>query len=171
MTAKRKAGGKLARLEALEAKRAARVEEVKAANWADIERAGARLSPADRAALQSVGLLGGGRDELEDLTRQAAGMGEDGGPRVEVMHPAKAEAEAWEAVALEVPEGARLLAPPAGRVADFVAYFEAVAAEYDALARRVPLAPVLHRLAGICAALERFTARLCEVLAEDRRAA
>lgn len=169
MTAKRKGrGSMLARLEDLEGKEAARVEEVRAWNWSKIEAAYARLSAADRAALRGVGLSAGDGpadvDELEDLNKQCAGMSEDHGPRVDVQHAAKEEAQAWEALALDVPDGVRLTGPPAGRVPAFVSYFEEMGAAYDALACAVPLSPLLQRLARICAALERFTARLCEVL-------
>lgn len=166
MTAKRKAGGKLARLERLEAAHAAHVEEVRAQNWAHIEAAESRLSGLDRAAWRdSVAVLGRHREDREALarmTRACAHLGAD----VPVSHPAKEEAEAW--ATLDVPDGVPLLAPPADRVRDFVAYFEACGAWCDAEARRVPVSPDVQRVARWGAALWRFEARLCEVLAGVR---
>ncbi|KEF34099.1 hypothetical protein RDMS_09020 [Deinococcus sp. RL] len=152
--------GKLARVEALEAREAARREEVRARNWAHIEAAEARLSPADRAALLDAAR---GLEDLELRARMRRATAHLPG-EVPIQHPAKEDAEAWAAVALDVPDGCPLTRPPAGRVEDFAAYFGACGAWCDAEARRVPLSPDVHRLARWGAALWRFQAELCRVL-------
>lgn len=163
MTAKRKTRGTLARLEALEDRQAVRVEEVRARNWAHIEAAESRLCAADRVAWEDAAAVaerGEDPDTLARMTRACAHLGED----VPVTHPAKEEADAWAARAVEVPDGVPFVRPPADRVPGFVAYFEACAAWCDREARRVPLSPDVQRLARWGAALWRFEARLCEVL-------
>lgn len=168
MTAKRKAGGKLARLERLEEAHAARVEEIEAGNRAHLWAAEARLSGLDRAAWEDAAALterGEDPDSLARMTRACAHLGD--GVRVE--HPAQVEAWAWAERVSACPEGVPFPCPPADRVRDFVAYFEAEAAACDAEARRVPVSPDVHRLARWGAALWRFEARLCEVLAGAHR--
>ena len=157
-----RARGKLARLEALEAREEARREDVRASNWAHIEAAEARLSPGDRTAWRDA--VGGQEDPdlIARMTRACAHL-EDGVP---VQHPAKEEAEAWADVALDVPEGCPLLPPPAGRVEDFAAYFGACGAWCDAEAVRLPLSPDVHRLARWGAALWRLWAALALTLGD-----
>lgn len=165
MTAKRKKGPLLARLEDLEAKEAARLEDVRAQNWGQIQRAVSALRPADRAALEDVGVWEGegpDPDTLARISQAVAHLPE--GLGLEGQHAAKEEAEQWAEAWAEVPDGVPLARPPAGRVEDFAAYFEAEALTYDREARRVPLSADVHRLARWCAALSRFTAALCRVL-------
>ncbi|WP_034385991.1 hypothetical protein [Deinococcus sp. YIM 77859] len=155
--------GKLARLEALEAREEARREAVREANWAKIKAAEARLSAADRAAWQDAArVLEHGEDPgtVARMARACAWLPED----LPVSHPAKEEALGWADGALDVPDGVPLGCPPAGRVEDFAAYFEACASWCDAQARRVPLSPDVHRLARWGAALWRFEGALCRVL-------
>jgi len=156
--------GKLARLAVLEDREAVRREEVRAVNWGHIERAEALLYLADREAWKDSGRVlehGEDPDALERMRRACAHLPE-GLP--DVTHPAKEEAEAWADAALDVPDGAPLLLPPAERVEDFAGYFEAAASWCDLEARRVPLSPDVHRLARWGAALWRFDAALCRVL-------
>ncbi|MFC4426977.1 hypothetical protein [Deinococcus navajonensis] len=162
MTAKRKPRGSLARLDVLEEARALRAEEVRAANWAHIEAAEARLSARDRAAWQDAVAVTGGEDpDILDRMRKACAHL----PTLpDLPHSAKEEAEAWGAVALERPDGEPLLCPPADRVPAFVAYFEVCAAWCDREAVRVPLSLDVQRLARWGAVLWRFEAALCEVL-------
>jgi hypothetical protein len=159
MTAKGKIGGRLGRLARLEEARAAQVEEIRAKNWAHIEAAEARLSAADRAAWKDAGdVLERGTDpEAVARMRRACAHLFEGLP---VEHPAKEEADAWEA--LDVPDGAPLARPPADRVEDFLAYFELCAAWCDAQALRVPLSPDVQRLARWGVALWRFETALCQ---------
>lgn len=163
MTVKGKTGGKLARLARLEEAHAAHVEEVRARNWAHLEAAESRLCAADRAAWKDAADVlehGADPDALARMHRACAHLGED----LPVTHPAKEEAEAWAEVALDVPEGAPLTRPPAGRMGDFVAYFEACAAYCDAQAARLPLSLDVQRLGRWGAALWRFEAVLCREL-------
>ncbi|MDL2343102.1 hypothetical protein QOL99_02945 [Deinococcus sp. MIMF12] len=157
-----RARGKLARLEALEAREAARREEVGAANGAHIEAAEARLSPEDRAAWRDASRGLEDPDTVARLTRACAHLPEG----VPFPHPAKEEAEAWADVALDQPDGCPLLAPPAGRAADFAAYFGACGAWCDGEARRVPLSADVHRLARWGAALWRLWAALALTLGD-----
>lgn len=155
--------GKLARLEALEEAHVARLAEVQAENWAHLQAAESRLSATDRAAWKdSLAVLEQGQDpECLDRMRQACAHLPAALP---VDHPAKEAAERWADRALNVPEGAPLLSPPAERVAEFLAYFEACAAYCDAVAVQLPLSPDVQRLARWGAALWRFEAALCRVL-------
>lgn len=163
MTAKGKTGGKLARLARLEEAHAAHVEEVRAHNWAHLEAAESRLCAADRAAYRDAlaVLEHGAESGTEDRMRRACAHLPEALP---VTHPAKKEAEAWAEAVLDVPEGAPLARPPAGRVGDFVTYFEACAAYCDAQAVRLPLSPDVQRLGRWGAALWRFEAALCREL-------
>ncbi|PTA68991.1 hypothetical protein [Deinococcus arcticus] len=163
MTAKRKAGGKLARLDVLERAHAARVEEVRAQNWAHLEAALSRLSAADRAAWKDAGQVtehGAAPGLLARLSVACAHLPE-GLPQV--AHPAREEAQAW-ADGPDLPDGVPMTPPPAGRASSFAAYFEACAAWCDGEAVRVPLSADVHRLARWGAALWRFEAALCRVL-------
>lgn len=164
MTAKRKPRGTLARLEVLEDQHVARVEEVRARNWAHIEAAESRLCAADRVAWEDAAAVlerGEDPDALARMRAACAWLGED----LPVTHPAKEEAEAWAARADEVPDGVPFEPPRADAVPGVVAYFEARGAWCDREALRVPLSPDVHRLARWGAALWRFEARLCDVLA------
>ena len=162
MTAKRKRGPLLARLEDLEEKEAARLEDVRAKAWGQIQRAEARLSPADRKAWEDAARVcerGEDPDALARMVRACAHLPAD----LPVSHAGKAEAEAWE----PIPDGeviGPLCPPSAGRVEDFAAYFEACARWNDSEARRVPLSADVHRVARWGAALYRFEAHLCRVL-------
>ncbi|WP_019586900.1 hypothetical protein [Deinococcus apachensis] len=158
-----RARGKLARLQALEAREEARREDMRAANWAQIERVEGLLSPEDRSAWRdALATLehDADPDSMARMVRACGWLPED----LPVTHPAKEDAEAWADMALDVPEGAPPLAPPVGRVGDFVGYFEACAAWCDREARRVPLSPDVHRLARWGRSLWHFEAALCRVL-------
>lgn len=161
LPAKGKPGSKLARLVRLEEAHAAHLEEIRAQNWAHLEAAQARLSAVDRAAWKEAGdVLERGTDpEAVARMRRACAHLPEGLP---VDHPAKEEADAWEA--LDVPDGAPLTPPPADRVGDFLAYFELCAAWCDAQAVSIPLSPDVQRLARWGAALWRFEAALCREL-------
>lgn len=142
----------------------ARIDGARASNWAQLEAAQERLSPAHRDAWEDAWQVtehGQDPDALARIRRACAHL-PDGLP---VPHPAKEDAEAWADAALNVPGGAPLLAPPAERVPAFLAYFEACAAWCVAEAVRVPLSPDVHRLARWGAALWTFEAALCGVLA------
>ncbi|MHA0040719.1 hypothetical protein [Deinococcus sp. PEB2-63] len=163
MTAKRKARGTVARLEALEGREAARREEVQARTWAQLEAARAQLTPGDAAAYRdALGILEGGDvgGVLARLRVACAHLGEG----LPVEHPAKEDAEAWAELALSGPDGAPLTPPDPARVPAFVAYFEACGAWCDREAARVPLSPDVHRLARWGGALWRFDAALCAEL-------
>ncbi len=166
MTAKRRGGGLLARLQDLEAVEAQRAEEVRAANWATMKAARDRLSQEDRAAFKDAQVMHG-EDLSADceafLSRVARAVAHV--PDIPVTHPAKAEADAWEALPGEGEPMRPLRPPPAGRAADFCAYFEACALWCQEEARRVPLSPDVQRLARWGAAVWRWEAHLCRILA------
>lgn len=167
MTAKRKGGGLLARLEVLEAKEEERREEVRAQAWAVLEKARNMLAPADRAALDDAQIL-----TEEDPTPEHAALiarieeecralGLFGGPPV--SHTAKEEADAWE----PIPDGEDvrpLTPPPASRVADFCAYFELCALWCDSEAKRADYTEDIKRLLRWGRALWRFEANICRIL-------
>lgn len=170
MTAKRKSTGRglLARLEVLETKEEARREEARAANWELLQRARAMLSPADRLAFDDARILAEEDPTPEDLDlmgrmeAECKALGLTEGPPI--SHPAKEEAMAWEPITADNDGAKPLSPPPAGRVADFRAYFELCALWCEEEAARPDFSEDLRRLARWDAVLWRFEANLCRVL-------
>lgn len=162
MTAKRRRGGTLARLEALEAREAARLEAVRAEKWAILTAAEARLSREDRGAIAEAGGLTGEDLDPDTLARMVEASRTL--PEVPPMEdPAKEEALAWAEACLDVADGAPFLRPPAGKVEDFARFFDACALWCEDAARSSS-SPDMSRLTRWGAAFWRLDAALCRVL-------
>ena len=155
--AKRRRGGTLARLEALEAKEAARLEALATDKSEAVRRAEALLSPADREAWQDAARVieeGLDPDTLARMVEASEDLPEV--PPIAIQDPLREEALAWAEACLDVPDGAPFLRPPAGKVEDFARFFDACALWCEDAARSSS-SPDMSRLTRWGAALWRLS--------------